>query len=384
MRGTKIASSPCTVLTDVETHMTKIGVFVPIGSRGWLISTTSPKTMPSFDLNRSVVQRAEHYGMDFALAMIKLRGFGGPSEYWDHNLEAFTLMSAIAAVTKRIQLFASVAVLTMPPALVARMVSTIDSVAPGRIGVNIVTGWQPKEYQQMGIWPGDAHFARRYDYVSEYVTVMRQLMDTGRSDFQGEFFQMDDCRLSPLPTPGVEIVGANSSDRGMRFVAEHCDYNFVGSGGLNEPDKVREPVARLMAAAAVTGRKVGAFALMMVIAAETDEAAFAKWEHYVQGTDLTALDWQRGQATADKNAVATSTVARMVANQAAAGRAIPTGMLKLIGSYANVARMLDQVAEIPGLSGIMLTFDDFVIGMEQFGEHIQPLMRSRNPQKRVA
>jgi pyrimidine oxygenase len=364
--------------------MTKIGVFVPIGSRGWLISTTSPKTMPSFDLNRSVVQRAEHYGMDFALAMIKLRGFGGPSEYWDHNLEAFTLMSAIAAVTKRIQLFASVAVLTMPPALVARMVSTIDSVAPGRIGVNIVTGWQPKEYQQMGIWPGDAHFARRYDYVSEYVTVMRQLMDTGRSDFQGEFFQMDDCRLSPLPTPGVEIVGANSSDRGMRFVAEHCDYNFVGSGGLNEPDKVREPVARLMAAAAVTGRKVGAFALMMVIAAETDEAAFAKWEHYVQGTDLTALDWQRGQATADKNAVATSTVARMVANQAAAGRAIPTGMLKLIGSYANVARMLDQVAEIPGLSGIMLTFDDFVIGMEQFGEHIQPLMRSRNPQKRVA
>jgi pyrimidine oxygenase len=77
--------------------MTKIGVFVPIGSRGWLISTTSPKTMPSFDLNRTVVQRAEHYGMDFALAMIKLRGFGGPSEYWDHNLEAFTLMSAIAA-----------------------------------------------------------------------------------------------------------------------------------------------------------------------------------------------------------------------------------------------------------------------------------------------
>ncbi len=364
--------------------MTKIGVFVPIGSRGWLISTTSPKTMPSFDLNRTVVQQAEHYGMDFALAMIKLRGFGGPSEYWDHNLEAFTLMSAIASVTKRIQLFASVAVLTMPPALVARMVSTIDSVAPGRIGVNIVTGWQPKEYQQMGLWPGDAHFARRYDYVSEYVTVMRQLMDTGRSDFQGEFFKMDDCRLSPLPSPGVEIVGANSSDRGMQFVAEHCDYNFVGSGGLNEPEKVREPVARLMAAVARTGRKVGAFALLMVIAAETDEAAFAKWEHYVAGTDLEALEWQRGQATADKNAPSTSTVARMVANQAAAGRPIPTGLLKLVGSYASVARMLDQIAETPGLSGLMLTFDDFVIGMEQFGQYIQPLMQSRTHIRQAA
>ena len=45
------------------------------------------------------------------------------------------LMSAIAAVTRRIHLFASVAVLTMPPALVARMASTIDSVAPGRFGM---------------------------------------------------------------------------------------------------------------------------------------------------------------------------------------------------------------------------------------------------------
>jgi hypothetical protein len=59
----------------------KIGVFIPIGSRGWLMSTTSPKTMPSFDLNRAIVQRAEFYGLDFALSMIKLRGYNGPSEY---------------------------------------------------------------------------------------------------------------------------------------------------------------------------------------------------------------------------------------------------------------------------------------------------------------
>jgi pyrimidine oxygenase len=55
----------------------------------------------------------------------------------------------------------------------------------------------------------------------------------------------------------------------------------------------------------------------------------------------------------------------------------PTGILKLIGSYESVARMLDEIAAIPGLKGVMLTFDDFIIGMEQFGEHIQPRMRSR-------
>ena len=55
--------------------------------------------------------------------------------------ESFTLMVGLAAVTERIKLFASVAVLTLPPAMVARMAVTIDSIAPGRFGVNIVSGW---------------------------------------------------------------------------------------------------------------------------------------------------------------------------------------------------------------------------------------------------
>ena len=75
-------------------------------------------------------------GCDFALSMIKLRGFGGKSEFWDHNLELFTLMAGLAAVTKRIRLYATAATLTMPPAIVARMASTIDNIAPGRFGVN--------------------------------------------------------------------------------------------------------------------------------------------------------------------------------------------------------------------------------------------------------
>ena len=92
-----------------------IGVFIPIGNNGWLISTTAPQYKPTFDLNRQIVQKAEQYGLEFALSMIKLRGFGGKTEFWDHNLESFTLMAGLAAVTQRIQLYASVAVLTIPP-----------------------------------------------------------------------------------------------------------------------------------------------------------------------------------------------------------------------------------------------------------------------------
>jgi hypothetical protein len=39
--------------------------------------------------------------------------------------------------------------------------------------------------------------------------------------------------------------------------------------------------------------------------------------------------------------------------------------------------MLDELADVPGVRGVMMTFDDFVIGMEQFGTRILPLMRCR-------
>jgi putative spermidine/putrescine transport system permease protein len=150
----------------------ELGVFIPIGNNGWLISTTSPQYKPSFDLNLEVVQKAERFGFDFALSMIKLHGFGGPSQFWDYNLESFTLMAGLASVTSRIQLFATCAVLTLPPPIAARMAVTIDSISHGRFGVNIISGWQRRAYTQMGIWPGAEHYRRRYDYCAEYVTIM--------------------------------------------------------------------------------------------------------------------------------------------------------------------------------------------------------------------
>jgi pyrimidine oxygenase len=49
----------------------------------------------------------------------------------------------------------------------------------------------------------------------------------------------------------------------------------------------------------------------------------------------------------------------------------------LCGSYALVARMMDEIATVPGLAGVLLTFDEFVSGTEIFGQRIQPLMKSR-------
>src|SRR5664279_2437958 len=179
----------CFPSTVVPTHEAgvKIGVFIPIGNNGWLISENSPQYWPTFALNKQITLTAERYGLDFVLSMIKLRGFGGKTEFWDHNLESFTLMAGLAAVTHRIKLFATCATLTVPPPIVARMATTIDSISHGRFGINIVSGWAKDEYEQMGLWPGEAHFAKRYDYSTEYVTILRELWEKGSSDFKGEY-----------------------------------------------------------------------------------------------------------------------------------------------------------------------------------------------------
>jgi pyrimidine oxygenase len=262
-----------------------VGIFIPIGNNGWMMSVNAPQYLPSFQLNRAIAEQAETYGFNFLLSMVKLRGFGGRTAFWDHNLESFTLMAGLAAVTERIQLFASVALPTLPPALVARMATTIDDISNGRFGINIVSGWNRSEYAQMGLWPGDWFYERRYDYASEYVTILRELWATGQSDFRGEFFTMTDCRLSPRPKAGrVPIVCAGLSDRGMHFCATYGDYQFII--GHDDFAVTAAETQHLLDHAAQTGRDVGPYALYFVITGETDAEAQQKWAYYRQGADL--------------------------------------------------------------------------------------------------
>ncbi|GAA1388949.1 pyrimidine utilization protein A [Pseudonocardia kongjuensis] len=346
------------------------GVFIPIGNNGWLISENSPQYMPSFDLNKRVVQEAELQGFAFALSMIKLRGFGGKTEFWDHNLESFTLMAGLAAVTERIKLYASTAVLTLPPALVARMATTIDSIAPGRFGINIVSGWAKGEYEQMGLWPGDDYFGYRYDYSTEYVRVLRDLFEKGRCDLQGEHFTMNDCVLSPRPSGHVDIVCAGQSERGMRMVAEYGDYNFVLSPGVNDPEVYRESTQRLAKAAEATGRDVGSLPLFMAIMAETDEEAQAKWASYNAGADAAALGYMSDEGSKDATADDSGTARTINLPEGA----VNFNMATLVGSYETVARQIDQVATMPGVKGMMFTFDDFEQGVHDFGTRVKPLL----------
>jgi pyrimidine oxygenase len=159
----------------------------------------------------------------------------------------------------------------------------------------------------------------------------------------------------------------------MRFAAEYADFNFALGTGVNTPTAHAASNQRLIEAAASTGRDVRTYALFMVISAPTDAEAQRKWQSYCDGVDVEAIAWMTGQAMADNTADDSSTARSITVPEGAVNMNIGT----VVGSYATVARLLDEAAEVPGTGGIMLIFDDFLRGLDDFGTHVQPLMRSR-------
>ena len=119
---------------------------------------------------------------------------------------------------------------------------------------------------------------------------------------------------------------------------------------------------------------MGSYILFMIIADETDEKAMAKWQLYREGADQEALAWLTNQAAPNAQGGTSNTNTTQLA---APESAVNLNMGTLVGSYESVARMLDEVAAVPGTGGVLLTFDDFVNGITAFGERIQPLMTSR-------
>ena len=101
-------------------------------------------------------------------------------------------------------------------------------------------------------------------------------------------------------------------------------------------------MARLVKANEETGRDCGALILTMIIADETDAAAKAKWEHYKAGTDLEALAYRDEQAEDDPS---TDVYAQPNRRRLFGTNRLPTNQGVLVGSYATVARMLDELSD---------------------------------------
>ena len=350
----------------------KLGVFLPNGQNGYIVSTKSPQYIPTFQHMLAIAKEAESIGFDFILSMIKYRGFGGETGYWDSCLDSVSLTSALAAATQRIELFATVPVLGIHPAIAARMIATLNDVSGGRAGVNIVTGWNKPEYSQMGLWPSADYHDRRYELTEEYIRIMRALWRDGRLTHQGAFYQLEDCECFPTVARDIPIVCAGQSPKGIRFTAEFAEYNFVFGGA----EKLRGIAQPLLQEAEKFGRTVGSLALVTIIAADTDAQAEEQCRDIVAGADADAIQHIIESASQDTNPQGTSKHFRDgLTASVAEGNLAFMGFPVIHGSHETVARKILALERDTGIAGVLMTFTDYVPDLKAFGQHVMPHLR---------
>src|SRR6202012_4528920 len=171
----------------------QFGVFLPVANGGWIVSRNTPVLDGGWAQNREAALIAEAEGLDFVMAMGKWSGFGGDTGPWGHSLEAVTMCAAIAAVTKRVKVWATLHAILHNPAVAAKMIATLDHISGGRAGLNIVAGAYRGEFEQMGAWDEKLDHDARYDLTEEWLTIVKRLWSEPRVDFKGKYFQIRDC-----------------------------------------------------------------------------------------------------------------------------------------------------------------------------------------------
>jgi pyrimidine oxygenase len=347
----------------------KFGIFLPNGRNGYILSRATSQFDPTFAHNRDISVAAEENGFDMVLSMMKYRGFGGETGYWDACLETFTLMAGLAVATKRIELFPSVTLLANHPAVVARIVATIDDISGGRCGLNVVTGWNKPEYTQMNLWRGDEYYNRRYELAKDYVRALKALWSEGQATYRSENFDLEDCACFPQPKHPIRIVAAGQSPAGMEFVAEMGDRNFVSASGA----RLAEVVRTLKSSAAKHGRDVGTYACMQIVTADTDAAAQEIVDRIVAEADRGAIANMLASANLDTNRGGSSEHMRTgLARAPEEGNMAFMSIPVIYGSHRRVAEKLDQLAEETGIDGVMCSFPDYVPGIRALGEKVIP------------
>jgi F420-dependent oxidoreductase-like protein len=183
---------------------------------------TLPQIKRSWEQTRTAAVEFERLGFHSVWLNDHLYGIPGPQI---PILEAWTTLSAVAAVTTRVEF----GVLVSPvgfrnPALLAKMAATLDNISDGRVIVGIGSGWFEMEFTGYGFdFPPVRQRLRQLD---EAVTVMKLLWTEQQPSFHGEAFKIDAtfCEPKPVRKPHPPIlIGGGGEKVLLRLAAKHAD-----------------------------------------------------------------------------------------------------------------------------------------------------------------
>jgi probable F420-dependent oxidoreductase len=205
-------------------------------------------------------RRAEALGFDI-LGCGEHLFFHGPTP------NSFAMLAAAAAVTSRIRLVTSIALLPMyPAAVVAKMASVIDCISDGRFELGVGAGGEyPPEFAAAGVDP-----RTRFRRLDEGLEVIRRLFAGGPVTFQGSYATLSGVALDPPPPqPGGPPIWLGGRKNGALRRAGRCAQVWMPY--MVEPEQVRNGLAKIRAVAAEHQRSADAVSVALFAWTAVDE-----------------------------------------------------------------------------------------------------------------
>jgi F420-dependent oxidoreductase-like protein len=203
---------------------------------------TYPGVAPEdlFETVATTAVTAEHAGFDTVMVMdhfYQLAGLGTP----DQNMfEGYTLLAALAARTERVNLGTLVTGVTYRnPAILAKIVTTLDVISRGRAFLGIGAAWYQLEHEAFGVdFPP---VAERFERLEEAIRITRAMFRGERPTFEGRHYRVKDAFNQPAPVrPGGPplLIGGQGERKTLRIAAEHADMVNLLCGIDEVPHKL--------------------------------------------------------------------------------------------------------------------------------------------------
>lgn len=202
----------------------RFGLFVP---QGWRLDLVGIPAAEQWATMRDLAVAADAGPFESIWVYDHFHTVPVPTDEATH--EAWTLMAAFAAVTKRVRLGQMCTCMGYRnPAYLAKVAATVDAVSGGRVEMGIGGGWYEHEWRAYGY--GFPTAGDRLGMLDEGVQIMRQLWSTGSATLAGTHYQVDGalCRPLPLQEGGIPLwIAGGGEKKTLRIAAKYAQYtNF--------------------------------------------------------------------------------------------------------------------------------------------------------------
>ncbi len=339
----------------------RLGVWLPVQGTWASLNHPDEPLDSSYLRNRRILVAAEAGG--FATALLA-QHLSCPYGQEHDQLEPWTASAALAEATEHIEIIAAVKSLYFHPAILAKMALGIDAVSNGRFAINLVSGWFLPELHRTGL-PALEH-DDRYRYSTEWISVVRRLMNGEQIEHKGEFFELHELYLRPYPVrPGGPAIYAGGESRpGRALAAGSADIFLMNGRPLEQIPGVLAEVARLPRNLPEPV-KFGMSAF--VIARPSNDEALEQYRYLLELS--TADDFSAVFKAADDKAAMFKLNAELPVVGTNGGTT--SG---LVGSYDEVARRILAFHEA-GIDTFMLQFQPIEPELDRFIAEVAPRVR---------